>query len=123
MSSKGDLDRRIGTIRDRLSYVLLYAPDFPAEDATSVEQEFDKLLGQVHALWNEIQDLDRRRWLDLLGRELVEARAAFLEGDTKKGCSLIESAEERLANWRSRKKMRPSFIAGPAGDVKKAEDD
>jgi len=122
MTSRKDLDRRVSGLRDRLSYVLLYAPDFPKEDATTVEQEFDTLLAQVHALWNEIQDLERRRWLDLLGRELVEARAAFLEGDTKKGCSLIQSAEERLANWQSREKTKATFIVGPAGDAKKADD-
>lgn len=122
MTSKRDLNRRIMAIGDRLSYVLLYAPDFPKEDATTVEQEFDKLLGQVHALWNEIQDVERRRWLDLLGRELVEARAAFLGGDTKGGCALIQSAEERLASWRSQKRMRADFIVGPAGDVRKADE-
>jgi hypothetical protein len=118
-----DLDRRVTAIRDRLSYVLIYAPEFPAEDATTVEAEFDELLAQVQTLWNELQDVERRRWLDLLGGELVEARAAFLGGDTKRGCSLIQSAEERLASWRSRKEMKPSFIVGPAGDAKRADDE
>jgi hypothetical protein len=120
MTSKRDLNRRIRAIGDRLSYVLLYARDFPKEDATTVEQEFDKHRDQVHGLWSEIQDGERRRWRDLLGKELVEARAAFLEGDTKSGCALIQSAEERLASWRSRKRMKADFIVGPAGDVRKA---
>lgn len=99
MTPSSDLDTRVTHLLNRLSYVLLYAPVFPTEDGTTVEREFDMLLTQVHALWREVQDLERRRWLDLMGLELVEARAAFLAGDTKSGCSLVQSAEERLADW------------------------
>jgi hypothetical protein len=122
VTSPKDLDRRVATLGDRLSYVLLYAPDFPREDETTVEHEFDKLVEQVHTLWKEVQDVERRGWLDLLGRELVEAKAAFVEGDTKKGACLIQSAEERLASWHSRKRVRSTFIVGPDGDTKKVDD-
>lgn len=120
MTPKKDTDQRVTVIGDLLSYVLIYAPDFPKEDATSLEEQFDRLLTQIHALWREIQDVDRRRWLDLLGREVVEARASFLQGDEKTGRALIQSAEERLKSWGSRKKMEPTFIVGPTGSTEKA---
>lgn len=120
MTSRKDIGRRVATLSNRLSYVLLYAPDFPKEDATTVEHEFDKVLDQVHTWWKEIQDGEQRRSLDLLGRQLVQARGAFMEGDTRKGSSLIQSAEERLADLRSRKKMRSSFIVGPAETRRRA---
>jgi hypothetical protein len=122
MEQKKDLNRCVAAIRESLAYVLLYAPQFPKEDATTVEEQFDRLLAQVHALWSELQDVERRRWLDVLGRELVEARAAFLANDIKKGCSLVQSAEERLAGWRSKRKVKASFVVGPGGDVKKVDE-
>lgn len=104
-----------------LSYILVYAPDFPVEDATTTEDQFDKLLRRVRALWNGIQDVERRRWLDLLGREIVEARSRFLTGDSQAGRSLIQSVQEHFKSWRELKKMRPTFIVGPGGDAKKVK--
>ena len=110
---------RVGQIEDALAYVLLYAPDFPVEDETSVEAEFDTLLEKVRGLWAEIQDADRRKWLDMLGRELVEARGAFLGGDPEGGRHLVESAQERLRAWSSKRRRQANFIANSDGGIER----
>ena len=118
--AKADLRSQVGRLRDRLSYVLLYAPDFPAEDRTTLSQEFKHLLADVHQLWSRVQDASRRKWLDLLAAELVEARQCFERGDSRGACGLIQSAEERLADWFSNTRSRPTFVVDPDGKARKA---
>lgn len=120
--TREDLEVGVRRLRDRLSYVLLYAPEFPKEDDTTVEKEFDLLLKEVELLWNSIQDVERRRWLDLMSRELSEARGAFLRGDPTAGSVLVEAAEERLANWRSSKQMKATFVVDSSGGVRSTDD-
>jgi hypothetical protein len=104
-------------IEETLSYLLLYAPDFPEEDCTTTEAQFDQLLLQVQQLWSQIQDVEQRRWLDLAGQELVEARRLFLSGESSAGGSLIQSVQERLKSWRDGRKPRAAFIVGPGGET------
>ena len=114
------LDDLVGRIRDRLSFVLLYAPSFPAEDQTSVAQETEQLLRDVKSLWSRVQDVERRRWLDLLAQEILDARDHFERGDPDRGCSLIQAAEERLQSWQRRTRLEASFIGTSGGIVRKA---
>jgi|SRR6185369_13217983 len=113
------LRAQVGRLRDRLSYVLLHAPTFPQEDQTNVVQEFERLLSETRLLWNSVQDVERRHWLDLLATELLQARECFVQGDTLGGCRLIQSAEDRLADWLSNKKARPTFVVDPSGNARK----
>ena len=113
------LRAQVGRLRERLSYVLLYAPIFPPDDQTSVSQEFERLLTETRLLWNGVQDVERRHWLDLLAAELLEARECFVQGDTLGGCRLIQSAEERLADWFSNKRSRPTFVVDSNGNTRK----
>ena len=108
-------------IDDELSYILAYAPDFPTEDSTTTEEEFDRVLRQVQELWMGVQDVQRRRTLDLVGRELVEARSCFLGLECELGRSLVVSAQEHLKEWRERKKVKATFIVGPDGDAEKVK--
>jgi hypothetical protein len=118
--SNRDIRRRVATIRDTLAYLLVYAPKLPAEDQTTFAEQVAGVLREVQLLRNEVQDVKRRHWLDLLAAELVDARGSFDAGDEAGGCSAIQSAEERLDAWLANKRPRPSFIAGPDGDIRKA---
>jgi hypothetical protein len=111
---------RVAEIRDTLAYLLVYAPNLPPEDETSLSQEIEGVLRKIRLLWNEVQDVERRHWLDLLAAELLEAQRHFRVGDDAAGCSAIQSAEERLQAWATKKHSTPTFIAGPGGDVRKA---
>ena len=108
-------------VSDAMSYVLIYAPDFPDEDQTTTEAEFDRLLADCKRLWNGIQDVQRRRWLDLIGKELVEARQRYLSGDEHTGRQLLESAQQHFRAWCERKAMSPTFIVDPSGGAVKSE--
>jgi hypothetical protein len=110
-----------GRVNDTLSYVLVFAPEFPSEDQTTTEEQCDRLLMDVHELWNGLQDVERRRWLDLVGRDIVDARRCFLSGDSENGRSGIESAIAHLKAWREGKAVRPSFIVGQRGETEKAD--
>ena len=94
-------DECIAIVEETLSYILLYAPDFPEEDETSTEEQFGQVLDDVKALGGGIQDLERRRWLELVARELVEARSCFVSGDSDGGMKRVQAAQGHLASWRN----------------------
>jgi hypothetical protein len=119
VTASSALHEQVQRVRDRLSFVLIYAPSFPAEDETSVAQETERLLSDLRGLWDRVQDVERKHWLDLAAHEVLEARGHFERGDQSAGCSLIQSAEERLAHWQRGTKISASFIGDPAGLLRK----
>jgi hypothetical protein len=116
---KVTINERVQLIQERIAYLLIYAPNLPIDDETTVDREFDGVIADLASLRNQIQDLERRHWLDLAFQEIEDARTAFGTGDSVKGRRSLESVEDRLKSWHKREKARPSFIVGPDGETEK----
>jgi hypothetical protein len=110
---------RVARVDELLSYILLFAPAFPEDHETTVEEQVDRLLKALQELSGDLQDVERRRWLELAGQEVVEARACFLSGRPDDGRALIESARDHFNNWRKQKSKRPAFLVGPGGETER----
>ncbi len=109
------MGRRTQEIFDLISYVRAYAPDFPTEDQTDTTTEFTRLLELLREVLERTKDEQRKWWLELSIREVEEALSAYESGDENKGVRSLDSAEEYLENYRKRKQLKPTFIAGPNG--------
>ncbi|WP_182212391.1 MULTISPECIES: hypothetical protein [Gammaproteobacteria] len=83
-------------ILDQLNYMVLYAPDFPAEDDMTLDLAFATV---EHGL-QQIEEKDSRSAVvDAVNRvraELAEARKLFDEGQINPACHKLQDAEDIL---------------------------
>jgi hypothetical protein len=107
-----------GRLLDELSYIVIYAPNFPAEDKTSIEQEMEHVLAGVAQLLQKARQAHSKQLLVLAAQELAQANEAFRSGDSKNGRRLIQEGEEHIREALRPRPRKPSFIAGPAGVLK-----
>ena len=63
-------------IQDSLTYVELYAPDFPPEDRTSLAAQQQRISTQLSVVLSLVPAGPRRDWLLLVERELAAACAS-----------------------------------------------
>jgi hypothetical protein len=109
-----------GAAADHFSYLIVYAPDFPAEDKTDAGRECEHLLGMLHEIEERAGDTPKKQWLKLAIAETVQARSAFASNDSTAANNLLHAAEEHFRAYLTGKRVRPSFIAGPDGAVEKS---
>ena len=103
------------------NHILLCAPnEFPVEEQTDLQAEFRKLLDYLRDILSRVRYLPSRQSIQLSITETEEALVAYLAGDDKKGSDLIQAAEEHFKSYLEGKKAKPTFIAGPGGQVEKA---
>jgi hypothetical protein len=119
MRSDAVLTSRIERVLRLFSYILLGAPDFPAEDETDVDKEIARLLEQLAGLREHIQDVERRDWIDLAMGEVKQARRLFQAGDESVGKRELTAAEEHFKSWVARTRAEPAFVVDPDGKARK----
>ena len=106
-------------ILGEMAYVLLNAPDFPAEDETSLKRMRDKIVDRMshhrETLHSEVQLV----WHRLAEQEVSAAFEAFSSGDRHVGCRQIQQAEDHFRRSFKPKKIRPDFVVGPDGETTK----
>jgi len=121
MDSRPSLNHQIDRALLEFNHILLCAPnEFPQEEGTNLQKEFARLLDRLKDILNRVNHPQARQWIQLSIGETEEALGAYLAGDEKKGSDFIQTAEEHFRNYLRRKKARPTFIAGPEGDIEKA---
>jgi hypothetical protein len=104
---------------DHFSYLLVYAPEFPEEDATDGEQECDRLLAMLRDIDGRTTATARRQWLRLAIKEVEDAREGFRSKSPEVANNLLHSAEEHFKAYVSGRRGRVSFLAGPDGTVER----
>lgn len=110
------VNKEIQKVTDQLMYNQLYAPDYPAEDSTTLDREKSRIL-----LWLEHAISSTRRedvgdWLRLGRSSIEEAFAKLKSGERKSGLRSIEFAIQYLRNASTRKSYNVDFI-GKRGSV------
>jgi hypothetical protein len=105
----------------RLNYMVVYAPDFPAEDCTSTEREISRALAALQEFREGIERPETAGLLNLVRIEIEQARDSFATGDAKEGRRLLQSAEEHFKEALRGKQKSATFIAGPSGVLKVPE--
>lgn len=108
-------------IIDRLSYLLLFAPDFPAEDETSLEREHDELQLELHDYETAFPKAKEHPLYALVLHELESAFALYRDGDTWAASKQIQVASERFKQTFHGSRPRVHFVAGPDGIRKVSE--
>jgi hypothetical protein len=106
-------------ILDEMAYILVYAPNFPAEDETTLERKRDETLLRMSEHRAALQADDQLTWHRLAEQEFASAINAFISGDGPTGCSQLQQAEEHFRRSFKPKKIRPNFIVGPDGEITK----
>lgn len=105
-----NLATHIRKVIDHLMYNQLYAPDYPAEDHTSLERQavlIDEMLARATA--SEKRE-DVGDWLRLGSRSVAVAFEKYRKGDEQNARKDIEAAISYLRNASSRKPHKRSFI-------------
>lgn len=119
MRSDAAIAPQVERVLRLFSYILLGAPDFPEEDQTDSEKETTGLLTRLAELRERVQDVERRRWIDLAIGEVEEARQLFRAGDEIAAKRQLTSAEEHFKSWIDRVRADPAFIVDPDGTARK----
>lgn len=108
--------QRIQWIREKLAYLVVYAPELPAEDGTSLDKEFDQLSSAIRDISQHVAE-DRVTWLHLATAELDQSRSRFVTGESKEGRSLLQAAEQHFSDYLDNKSPRATFVVGPNGST------
>ena len=107
-----------GDLLDDLGYIVVYAPNFPTEDQTTVEREMERVIAATARLLDESKRDHTKQLLALAGTELVQAREHFLTGDEEKARRLVQEAEAHVKEGLRPQPRGASFVAGPSGVLK-----
>jgi hypothetical protein len=104
-----------GRVRQLFGYMILSAPNFPAEDETDVDKEFVKLFELLAKASAITKNADKRQWIDITVRESNEALGLFKIGKDDEGLKVLQSASFRFDNVTQGKKHVVNFIVGADG--------
>lgn len=111
-----ELYYRRSEIRDRLAYLMMYAPDFPSEDRTSVPKEREELLSLVAGYERDYSNAAKHPRFSLFKSEVAAAFEGAAVGASET-TRLFQTAAERFEET-SQPPSGPNFIAGPSGITK-----
>jgi hypothetical protein len=102
-------------VLDQFSYVIVYAPDFPEEDATSIEQELSGLADGVKQLRQRSQDETSIHWLGLALADIERARESFVEGCSDAGSLHLQTARDYVRRAFDKKRAAVRFVTDEQG--------
>jgi len=114
-----DLRDRVSETRDLFAYLIVYAPELPAEDRTTLDAEIAMVRDNLGEIADHLSKSAHREWLNLALREVDEAKAAFEAGAPDKGIQLLQAAEGHFLNLLRNKSSRPEFVVDPGGKARK----
>ena len=102
-------------LRDRLSYLRVYYPDFPSEDLIVFHDEVQEALSTLEYLARAQADRAYSNWLVACHSDLDAAVLAHASGDADRVVSCIGDAIEHFRHFSSRRTTQPRFIVDRAG--------
>jgi len=117
-----NLSAHIRKITDKLSYNLLYAPDYPAEDKTSLDNEEQLIKKWLAVALSACRREDVGDWIGLGEKSVIKAFNHFRSGEELAGSREVQSASEYLHNAVSQKPFKVDLVGRPDGTVKKAQE-
>lgn len=94
-------------IRQQISYIIIGAPKFPAEDGTDVKREFDRLFKVLAEAQGMTQDANKRGSIEQAMREARDALMFYGADQAAEAVKQLRSAEARF------KDLHPSRIMPP----------
>lgn len=112
MSASKEIQKAI----DQLMYNQLYAPDYPAEDKTTLDREESRILVWLDYVITSTRREDVGDWLRLGRSELEKAFEQLRGGDRKNAVKSFEFSIQYLRNAVARKPHKIDFI-GKSGRV------
>lgn len=102
-------------LQDQLIYNETYAPNYPAEDQTSLEHEERRLIDWLSEV-AKASRVDIVKSNVALAKSAVEEACALIRsGRVDEGQKAFGSAKGYVQGALSRKQAKVAFIAGPAG--------
>lgn len=107
----------IQNIKDRLSYTLLYAPDYPEEDQTSLDKEEQQIQKTLSDVIRSVQRVDFEDWLLLSSTTVKTAFAKFRVKQNREARKDVEIAIEHLKCALAQKPRGARFISAPDGTI------
>jgi hypothetical protein len=113
----------IQRISDQLSYNLVCAPNYPAEDKTSLDREEQRVNAWLaDALRDAARMEDVIGWLQLAEKSVQMAFQHHRNHDETAACKAFENANEYLRNAAKRKLHKIDFVAKFDGGIERAGD-
>jgi hypothetical protein len=113
----------IQRISDQLSYNLVCAPNYPAEDKTSLDREEQRVNAWLaDALRDAARMEDVIGWLQLAEKSVQLAFQHHRNHDETAACKAFENANEYLRNAAKRKLHKIDFVAKFDGGIERAGD-
>jgi hypothetical protein len=100
-------------------YLQAYAPAFPSGDRTNSAAEFSKQRIYIQEILDRSRSENRRRWLEIVLRELDEAFSVYEAGDNDKGLKILRDAERHYQNALNGVSFESTFITGPDGQTRR----
>jgi hypothetical protein len=105
---------------DQFSYLIVYAPNFPADDQTTADLECERLLGMLREVAGRAASTPKKQWLELAIIEVEQARMALRANQASAANDLFHSAEDHFKAYLSGKQAKATFVVGPDGGVEPA---
>jgi hypothetical protein len=115
--TKEELYYRRSAVREKLSYLVVYATGFPTEDRTSLKKEQEALLSYLDRYEREFPSAVTHPRYALFKMELdaaFEAAASGASGITR----LFQIAADRFSETLRPPTDGPDFVASPSGITK-----
>lgn len=110
-----ELKYHIDNIREILTYIFFYAPNFPKQDKTSLEENFQELIDHVVALMDKAENNSAKQWLQICLEEIRISLNLFQSGDVDSAKSTIESATDHFQDYLKGRKVKAKFSVSPNG--------
>jgi hypothetical protein len=112
-----DLHHLRSIILDLIGYCVVYAPDFPERDGTSVPELREQITSRMAGHRATLRTEEQLIWQRMAEQELNLAFEAFAAGDRMTGSTQIQRAEEHFRRSFKPRKIRPDFVVGPDGQI------
>jgi hypothetical protein len=79
---------------DLFAYIILYAPDFPADDDTTLDEEFDSLWHGINAVEARAHSGESLEFLRKCKEQVRHATSLYRDGILTEACKEMQRASE-----------------------------
>ncbi|MCI5132890.1 MAG: hypothetical protein D3904_15585 [Candidatus Electrothrix sp. EH2] len=117
MSKKQKISEQYIILKDCIVYNQLYGLNYPEEDQTSHDKEYQKIVELLNDLKGRIGKNEYKlKQLDFAFKEIVDAFSLLSKGEN--GARKLEDAIGYINKSKKSKAPKISFISGPEGIIK-----
>lgn len=102
-------------LKDTLAYNIVYAPQYPDEDCTSLEKEFNQIEGFLNNLYRSVKSEYKLKQLEFAKKKIEEAFELYKRSE--QGYKELEEGLEYIKRSQKGKAPRMDFIVDVCGNV------